>query len=142
MGHPSPKPPFAPATPPPRAQPLAAAAAPPPAVRRPPACVCVLGRPIAIRRIGSVLTHVRAGQTVPPRPHVLKPPDLDLTDQIRPPRVKPATAGQPPLWLGGFAKKASGCFRFASRSSHRSSFFAVRSSFLRFSPGSLVFLKD
>jgi hypothetical protein len=49
---------------------------------------CVLDRPIAIRRIGSVLTRVRAGQTraahtrMPP-----EPPDLDPTDQIRSPRV-------------------------------------------------------
>jgi hypothetical protein len=67
------------------------------------------------------------------------PPDLDPSNQIRQPRVKPATTGQTRLDLGSFAKKTPRFFRFTSRSFHLRVFLAVRSCFFRFNPGSLAF---
>jgi hypothetical protein len=43
-----------------------------------------------IQRIGSTLTRVCAGQTAPRARFSPGPPDLDPTDQIHPPRVKPS----------------------------------------------------
>jgi hypothetical protein len=110
------------------APPLAATVAPPTVGRR------LLG---TCARLGPPDRDPTARVSLDPSPrgsnlcrHAHKQPGP--TDQIRHRRVKPALTCR-------FCKKTPLFFKFTSRSSHLSVFLAVRSCFLCFSPGSLVF---
>jgi hypothetical protein len=70
------------------------------------------------------------------------PPDPYPMAQIHSDPSQPERTGQPLPGLCLFAKEPLGFLRFASWFSHRIVFLTDRSRFLRFSPGSLVFLSD